>query len=84
MTSIKRVDKQGRIALPSKWRSKALKGSKEVTVSEHGDVLEIRPRKKVDLTMYFDSVVVDVDPNVFLDYKLLKKSLLKDQSGKTG
>ncbi|GEM_PF-646180 len=82
MATIRRVDRQGRIALPSKWRLRSLKGSEEVVIIENDDILEIRPRRSVDLTKYFDSFTVDVDPKSFLDYKELKKSLLKGDNTK--
>ncbi len=77
MSTVRHVDRQGRIALPSDWRLKSLKGEKEVVVVEHEDFLVIRPRRKVDLTEFFDSVKVDVDPRAFANYNLLKHALLK-------
>lgn len=47
---------------------------------ERNDVLLIRPRRKIDLTAYFDRVEVDVDPRVFADYKLLKRMLLRGEA----
>ncbi len=80
MATVRRVDRQGRVALPSDWRAKRLKHSKEVVVSEQDDALVIRPRRKIDLTDYFDSVKVDVDPKVFADYNLLKRALLRGEN----
>ena len=77
MPTIRRVDRQGRIALPRDWRSKSLKGSKEVIVVEQDESLLIRPRRKADITRYFDSIEVDVDPKAFGDYAVLKRELLK-------
>jgi bifunctional DNA-binding transcriptional regulator/antitoxin component of YhaV-PrlF toxin-antitoxin module len=74
--TVRRVDEQGRVALPSKWRAKALKGSHEVLLIEEGESILVRPRKKRDLASYFDSVIVDVDPSAFSDYNKLKKALL--------
>jgi bifunctional DNA-binding transcriptional regulator/antitoxin component of YhaV-PrlF toxin-antitoxin module len=75
--TVRRVDSAGRISLPPDWRSKNLKGDKEVVVVEQGEALLIRPRRTIDITRYFDSVQVDVDPAVFADYSLLKNALLK-------
>ena len=77
MSTVRHVDRQGRIALPRDWRLKSLKGEKEVVIVEHEDSLVIRPRRKIDLTEFFDSVKVDVDPKAFADYNLLKHALLK-------
>ncbi len=58
---IKRVDKQGRIILPSDWRKEELKDSDEVFIVKERGVLKIIPKKKPDLTRYFDSVDLGVD-----------------------
>jgi len=78
-SSVRRVDNQGRIALPSRWRARALGGSDEVVVVERGDTLLVRPRRKVDPTSFFDKIGVNVDPEVFTDYKKLKRALLKGE-----
>ena len=77
MATIRKVDGQGRVALPSRWRAKALGGSDEVFLLEReGDGLLVLPRRRVDLTAYFDSVEVDVDSSTFADYSKLKKRLV--------
>ena len=76
MANIKKVDAQGRISLPARWRSKKLHDSGEVIVIERGDVLLVKPRVKPDLTRHFDSVEVDVDPKDFADYSRLKRAAL--------
>lgn len=58
---IKKVDKQGRIVLPSEWRKKELKDSDEVFIIKEKGALKIIPKKKPDLTKYFDSVDLGVD-----------------------
>ena len=58
---IKKVDKQGRIILPSDWRKEELKDSDEVFIIKEKGVLKIIPKKKPDLTKYFDSVDLGVD-----------------------
>ncbi|MDA4111743.1 MAG: AbrB/MazE/SpoVT family DNA-binding domain-containing protein [Thaumarchaeota archaeon] len=77
MSTVRHVDRQGRIALPLDWRLKSLKGEKEVVVVEHEDFLVIRPHRKIDLTEFFDRVRVDIDPKAFADYTLLRQALLK-------
>ncbi len=58
---IKKVDKQGRIILPSDWRKEELKDNDEVFIIKEKGVLKIIPKKKPDLTKYFDSVDLGVD-----------------------
>jgi len=77
VATVRQVDDQGRVALPSDWRSRQLKGNREVVMTERDGALIIRARQKVDLTKFFDSVEVDVDPLAFKDYKTLKQALLK-------
>ena len=50
----KKVDEQGRFVLPSDWRAEELKESKEVFVIKGKGYLKIVPKKKVDLTKFFD------------------------------
>jgi len=76
LAEIKKVDAQGRISLPARWRSKRVDDSGEVIVIEKGDVLLVKPRVKPDLTKYFDSVETDIDPQDFVDYARLKKHVL--------
>ena len=56
---IKKVDNQGRIILPKEWRNRYLKGKKAIIVYK-GDIVEIRPFTKSDLTKYFDKVEVEL------------------------
>jgi bifunctional DNA-binding transcriptional regulator/antitoxin component of YhaV-PrlF toxin-antitoxin module len=56
---VKSVDNQGRILLPKEWRNRYLKGKKAIVVSK-GDLVEIRPFTRSDLTKYFDRVEVDL------------------------
>ena len=58
---IKKVDKQGRIILPLDWRKKELKDNNEVFIVKEKSVLKIIPKKKPDLTKYFDSLDLNVD-----------------------
>ena len=58
-TEIRKVDSQGRIVLPLKWREKELKNEDEVIIIEDEGILKIIPKKKVDLTKFFDSLEFD-------------------------
>lgn len=58
---VRKVDGQGRVLLPSEWRTKELGKAKEVIIMSQGDQLRIIPKKKVDLTKYFDKVDMGVD-----------------------
>jgi bifunctional DNA-binding transcriptional regulator/antitoxin component of YhaV-PrlF toxin-antitoxin module len=58
-TEIRKVDSQGRIVLPYKWREKELKDNNEVIILEEKGVLKIIPKKKIDLTKFFDTIELD-------------------------
>lgn len=60
-TEIRKVDSQGRIVLPHKWRENELKDGDEVIIMEEEGVLKIIPKKKVDLTQFFDTLEYDDD-----------------------
>ena len=60
-TEIKKVDSQGRIVLPRNWREKELKDGDEVIIIEEEGILKIIPKKKIDLTQFFDSIELDDD-----------------------
>ncbi|RLG44178.1 MAG: hypothetical protein DRN81_05100 [Thermoproteota archaeon] len=53
---LRKVDGQGRIVIPSDWRSRELGEDREVFVIKFKGYLKIVPRKRTDLTKYFDSV----------------------------
>lgn len=72
---IKRVDGQGRIVIPKKWREKYLKG-RRVIMRIKEDVIEIMPEKMFDLTRFFDSIEVDVRSDL-ADWHKVKKELRK-------
>jgi len=55
-TEIKKVDSQGRIVLPRNWREKELKDGNEVIIMEEEGILKIIPKKKIDLTQFFDKL----------------------------
>ena len=60
---LKEVDRQGRIVLPASWRRKHLRGDK-VLLRARGDILEIVPQERVDLTAYFDAAEADLGPDL--------------------
>lgn len=60
-TEIKKVDSQGRIVLPRNWRETELKDGDEVIIIEDEGILRIIPKKKIDLTQFFDTLEVDDD-----------------------
>jgi bifunctional DNA-binding transcriptional regulator/antitoxin component of YhaV-PrlF toxin-antitoxin module len=70
---IKKVDNQGRIILPKEWRNRYLKGKKAIIVYK-GDIVEIRPFTKSDLTKYFDKVEVDLKSDLS-DWHKVRKEL---------
>ena len=70
---IKVIDDQGRVLLPKEWRDRFLKGKKAIVISK-GDVVEIRPFAKSDLTKYFDKVEVDIKSNLS-DWHKVRKEL---------
>ena len=72
---IKRVDGQGRIVIPKKWREKYLKG-RRVVMRIKEDVIEIMPERLFDLTRFFDSIEVDVRSDL-ADWHKVKKELRK-------
>ncbi len=55
-TEIRKVDSQGRIVLPRKWREKELKDGDEVIIMEEEGILKIIAKKKIDLTQFFDTL----------------------------
>lgn len=55
---VKRIDNQGRVVLPKEWRKK---WGNEVLVVELGDRIEILPRKKPNLSKFFDIAEVEIE-----------------------
>jgi bifunctional DNA-binding transcriptional regulator/antitoxin component of YhaV-PrlF toxin-antitoxin module len=80
LAEVKKVDAQGRISLPARWRSKRIQDSGEVIVIERGDVLLVKAKVKPDLTRHFDSVEIAADSKDFADYSRLKKAVLGRRS----
>jgi len=80
LVEVKKLDAQGRISLPARWRNKRMHESGEVIVIEKGDTLLVKPKVKPDLSRHFDSVEIDADPEDFADYSRLKKTALGRRS----
>src|SRR2546425_11179994 len=55
---LKEIDEQGRIEIPAKWRKKWPRGTK-VILRDRGEILEIIPQARVDLTAFFDRAEID-------------------------
>jgi len=53
---MKKFDPQGRLLLPKELREKL---GDEVIIVDLGDRVELLPRKRADLTRFFDSVEID-------------------------
>ena len=57
---VKKVDSQGRLILPSDWRSDHLKETQEVYLIKRENYIKIIPKQKVDLEKFFDKADLDV------------------------
>jgi len=75
---VKKVDSQGRIALPADWRREVLNNESEVVVQREGNLLILQARQKPNLIQLFDSLEVDLPPESFKDWKTLKGALLEE------
>jgi AbrB family looped-hinge helix DNA binding protein len=79
-TEIRKVDSQGRIVLPHKWREKELKNGDEVIIMEEEGILKIIPKKKIDLTQFFDTLEYDDELVEKLeDWSEFEKSIFKNK-----
>ena len=78
-TLLRKVDKFGRIVLPSNWRKKFMGKSNLVIVRIEGERIVIEPIPTGDLEEFIDAFEVDVDPEVFEDYNKLKRTLLGER-----
>jgi len=58
---VRKVDSQGRLILPADWRKSEVSGRQEVYVIKRKGYLKILPKRKVDLTEFFDSVDLGVE-----------------------
>jgi bifunctional DNA-binding transcriptional regulator/antitoxin component of YhaV-PrlF toxin-antitoxin module len=81
-TEIKKVDSQGRIVLPHKWRENELKDNNEVIIIEENGILKIIPKKKIDLTQFFDTLEYDDDlVDKLENWSDFEKAVLKKKQG---
>lgn len=58
---MKKVDDQGRFILPADWRETELDESRELYVIKRKGYLKIIPKRKIDLTKFFDKADLGVD-----------------------
>ena len=58
---IKKVDIQGRLILPADWREAEIGQSRELYVIKRKGYLKLIPKRRVDLTEFFDKVDLGVD-----------------------
>lgn len=77
----RKIDKFGRIVLPSKWRKKFADKHNLVMIRIEQNKLVIEPVIASDLEEFIDAFKVDVDSNAFEDYNKLKRALLGDLLG---
>jgi len=58
---VRKVDSQGRLILPADWRESEVVEAQEVYVIKRKGSLKILPKRKVDLTIFFDKVDLGVE-----------------------
>ena len=58
---MKKVDEHGRFILPADWREAELTESREIYVIKRKGYLKLIPKRKVDLTEYFDKADLGVE-----------------------
>jgi bifunctional DNA-binding transcriptional regulator/antitoxin component of YhaV-PrlF toxin-antitoxin module len=58
---VKKVDSQGRLILPADWREAEIGESRELYVIKRKGYLKLVPKRRVDLTEFFDKVDLGVD-----------------------
>jgi bifunctional DNA-binding transcriptional regulator/antitoxin component of YhaV-PrlF toxin-antitoxin module len=58
---VKKVDSQGRLILPVDWREAEIGQSRELYVIKRKGYLKLVPKRRVDLTKFFDKVDLGVD-----------------------
>jgi bifunctional DNA-binding transcriptional regulator/antitoxin component of YhaV-PrlF toxin-antitoxin module len=57
---IKKMDAQGRLVLPVDWRAVEIGESRELYIIKRKGYLKIVPKRRVDLTEYFNKVDLNV------------------------
>lgn len=63
------MDDQGRLVIPSDWRADELKETKEVFIIKGKGYLKIVPKKKIDLTKFFDSADLGMNIEDWVDFE---------------
>ncbi len=58
---IKKVDIQGRLILPADWREAEIGESRELYIIKRKGYLKLVPKRRVNLTEFFDKVDLGVD-----------------------
>ena len=58
---IRRVDSRGRLVLPLDWREAEVGEDRELYVIKRKGYLKLVPKRRVDLTKYFDNVDLGVE-----------------------
>ena len=53
---VKKLDAQGRLILPADWREAEIGESRELYIIKRKGYLKLVPKRRVDLTVYFDKV----------------------------
>jgi len=72
---VRKVDSQGRFILPADWRESVLKDTREVYVIKREGYLKVIPKRRVDLTKFFDKVDLGVD--AIRDWETFERSLVE-------
>ena len=57
---VKKLDAQGRLILPADWREAEIGESRELYIIKRKGYLKLVPKRRVDLTVYFDKVDLGV------------------------
>lgn len=58
---IRKVDSQGRLILPAKWRESELGPDRELLIIKGEGYIKIVPKRKLDLTKHFDNLDLGVE-----------------------
>jgi len=58
---VKKVDSQGRLILPLDWREAEIGEDRELYVIKRKGYLKLVPKRRVDLTKFFDKVDLGVE-----------------------
>ena len=58
---VRKVDPQGRLILPADWRESEIAEDREVYIIKRKGSLKILPKRKVDLTAFFDKIDLGVE-----------------------